>query len=99
MPRGDPFAGARFPKDVILLAAGWSCRSPLSSRAARDLPAARGVAADAATVYRWVQKFDPEIRKRACGRHRSWRGTTWHVLSRDIAAHSRVGRWTRRLCR
>ena len=38
----------------------------------------RGISVDAATVYRWVQKFGPEIAKRAF-KHRSWRGLDWHV--------------------
>ena len=41
-------------------------------------------------MYRWVQKFGPEIRKRAYGRHRSWRGLQWHV---DEACVRVNGRW------
>ena len=65
MPRRDPFRGHRFPKDVILLAVPWYCRYPLSYRDMRDLLAERGISVDAASVYRRVQKFGPEIRKRA----------------------------------
>ena len=39
----------------------------------------RGVAVDALTVQRWLQKFGPEIRKRAHARHRSWSGLQWPV--------------------
>lgn len=28
---------------------------------------------------RWVQKFGPDIRKRAYGQHRAWRGLQRHV--------------------
>ena len=59
MPRRDPFKGYRFPEHVILLAVRWYCRYPLSYRDVRDLLAERGVTVDAATVYRWVQKFGP----------------------------------------
>ena len=38
----------------------------------------RGITVDRATVFRWVQKFGPEIAKRA-STHRSWRGLNWHV--------------------
>lgn len=41
--------------------------------------AERGVTVDASTIHRWVRKFGPEIRKRAYGGHRSWRGLQWHV--------------------
>ena len=90
MRRRDPFKGYRFPKDVILLAVRWYCRYPLSYRNVRDLLAERGITVDAATVYRWVQKFGPEIRKRAFGRRRSWRGLQWHVDETYIRVN---GRW------
>ena len=90
MPRRDPFRGHRFPKDVILLAVRWYCRYPLSYRDVRDLLAERGISVDAATVYRWIQKFGPEIRKRAYARHRSWRGLTWHVDETYLRVN---GRW------
>lgn len=86
----NPFKRHRFPKDVILLAVRWYCRYPLSYRDVRDLLAERGIMLDAATIYRWVQKFGPEIRKRAYGRHRSWRGLQWHVDETYVRAN---GRW------
>lgn len=76
--RRDPFRGHRFPRDIILLAVRWYCRFPLSYADVRDLLAERGNSVDRATIYRWVQKFGPEIAK--CARsHRSWRGLNWHV--------------------
>ena len=70
--RRDPFKGHRFPRKVILLAVRWYCRFPLSYQAVSDLLAERGITSDRATVFRWVQKFGPEIAKRhtiteACG--------------------------------
>lgn len=41
----------------------WYCRYPLSYRDVRELLAERGIRVDAATIYRWVQRFGPEIRK------------------------------------
>lgn len=62
----------------------------LSYRNVRDLLAESEITVDAATVYRWVQKFGLEIHKRAYGKHRSWRGSQWHVDE----THVRVdGRW------
>lgn len=90
MPRRDRFKGYRFPKEVILLAVRWYCRCPLSYRDVRDLLAERGITVDAATVYRWVQKFGPEIRKRALGRHRSWRDLQWNVDETYVRVN---GRW------
>ena len=76
--RRDPFKRHRFPSGIILLAVRWYCRYPLSYRDVRDMLAERGVSVDAATIYRWVQKFGPEIAERTA-RHRSWRGLDWHV--------------------
>jgi len=76
--RNSPFKHHRFPAGIILLAVRWYCRYPLSYRDVRDLLAERGVSVDAATIYRWVQKFGPEIARRADG-HRSWRGLDWHI--------------------
>jgi IS6 family transposase len=79
MARRDPFRGHRFPKDVILLAVRWYCRYPNSYRVVRDMMAERGIAVDATSIYRWVLKSAPVIRKRGLSRHRAWRGLTWHV--------------------
>lgn len=78
------------PEGLILQAVRWYCRYPLSYRDVRDMLAERGITVDAATVYRWVQKFGPEIRKRAYRRHRSWRGLTWHVDETYLRVN---GRW------
>lgn len=88
MSRRDPFKQHRFPKDVILLAVRWYCRYPLPYRDVRDLLAGRAISVDAATIHRWVQKFDPEIRKRAYGQQCSRRELQWHVLSRALLCNT-----------
>jgi len=90
MAQRNPFKHHRFPQEVILLAFRWYCRYPLSFRDVRDLLAERGITVDAATIYRWVQKFGPEIRRRAYGQHRSWRGPQWHVDETYVRVN---GRW------
>lgn len=95
MSRRDPFKRHRFPREVILLAFRWYCRYQLSYRDVRDLLAERGTTVDAATVYRWVQRFGPEIRKRTYDRDRSWRRLQWHVDKTDVRVN---GRWCH-LCR
>jgi len=89
MMRRDLFKGHRFPRDVILLAVRWYCRFPLSYRDVRDLLEEHGVVVDAATIYRWVRKFGPEIARRAF-KHRSWRGLSWHVDETYLRVN---GRW------
>lgn len=45
----------------------------MSYRDVVNLLAEHGVAMTASTVYRWVQKFGPEVAKRAFA-HKTWRG-------------------------
>lgn len=54
----------RFPQEVILLTVRWYCRYPLSYQDDVDLLAERDVTVDRSTIFRWVQKFGPEIAKR-----------------------------------
>ncbi|PTN03179.1 hypothetical protein C8N32_10321 [Rhodovulum imhoffii] len=42
----------------------WYLRYPLSYQDAVDLLAERDVIVDRSTIYRWVQKFSPELTKR-----------------------------------
>lgn len=55
------FAGFRFPPDVILLAVRWYLRYSLSYRDLEELLAERGIDVDHVTLYRWVQRFTPEL--------------------------------------
>lgn len=74
----SPFKHHRFPAVIILCAVRMYLRYPLSYQDTVDLLAERGVNIDRSTVYRWVQKFGPQI---AAGieRRRQWVGLNWHV--------------------
>lgn len=78
MPRRSPFKHHRFPRDIILCAVRWYLRYPLSYQDVVDLLAERGVTVDRSTVYRWVQKFGPELTKRT-ERHLRRASVDWHV--------------------
>ena len=60
VPR-SAFTGFRFPPEVILLAVRWYLRFGLSYRDVAELLAERGVAVDHVTIFRWVQRFTPEL--------------------------------------
>jgi transposase, IS6 family len=72
------FRGFRFPAEVILWAVRWYLQFPLSYRDLERMLADRGVAVDHVTLYRWVQRFAPELEKRTRRHLRSCRGP-WHV--------------------
>src|ERR1700726_4365510 len=71
------FKWRQFEPEVILLAVGWYLRFSLSYRDVEELLAERGLHADHVTVWRWVQRYGPEILRRLRPRLRptndSWR--------------------------
>ena len=58
------FKWRQFEPEVILLAVGWYLRFSLSYRDVEELLAERGLHADHVTVWRWVQRYAPEIQRR-----------------------------------
>ena len=58
------FRGYRFPAEVILWAVRWYLQFPVSYRNLERMLADRGVAVDHVTMYRWVQRFAPELERR-----------------------------------
>jgi transposase, IS6 family len=55
------FKWRQFEPEVILLAVGWYLRFSLSYRDVEELLAERGLHADHVTVWRWVQRYAPEM--------------------------------------
>ncbi len=58
------FKWRQFEPEVILLAVGWYLRFSLSYRDVEELLAERGLRADHVTVWRWVQRYAPEMERR-----------------------------------
>ena len=79
------FRGFRFPAEVVLWAVRWYLRFPVSYRDLELMLADRGVEADHTTLYRWVQRFAPELEKRMRRPLRPW-PPSLSVFSRDLAA-------------
>jgi IS6 family transposase len=71
------FKWRQFEPEVILVAVGWYLRFSLSYRDVEELLAERGLHADHVTVWRWVQRYAPEMEQRLRSRLRptndSWR--------------------------
>jgi transposase, IS6 family len=72
------FRGFRFPAEVILWAVRWYLQFPISYRDLERMLADRGVAVDHVTLFRWVQRFAPELEQRTRRHLRPCRGP-WHV--------------------
>src|SRR3954463_5779971 len=88
MTTARAFRGFRFPAEVILWAVRWYLQFPISYRDLERMLADRGVAVDHTTMYRWVQRFAPELEKRLRRHLRPCRGP-WHVDG-DVRASGRA---------
>jgi IS6 family transposase len=84
------FAGFRFPPEVISVAVRWYLRYGLSYRDVEELLAERGITVDHVTVYRWVQRFTPELIE-AARRCRHAPGDRWFVDETYVKV---AGVWT-----
>jgi transposase-like protein len=60
----SPFKWRHYPPELILLCVRWYCRYQLSYRDVEEMMRERGLDVDHSTVFRWVQRYAPEINKR-----------------------------------
>src|ERR1700755_1771908 len=60
----SPFKWRHYAPDVILPCVRWYCRYQLSYRGVEEMMRERGLEVDHSTVFRWVQRYAPEIDKR-----------------------------------
>ena len=58
------FKWRQFEPEMFMLAVGWYLRFSLSYRDVEELLAERGLRADHVTVWRWVQRYAPELERR-----------------------------------
>ncbi len=96
------FKRRRFPVEIILLCVRWYCKYGISYRDLAEMMQERGVAVDPSTLFRWVQRYAPEIDKRARqyqgSRSGSWRidetyvrvGGKWKYLFRAVDKHGQL---------
>jgi transposase-like protein len=72
------FKWRHFEPTLILLCVRWYCRYQLSYRDLEKMMRERGLSVDHSTVWRWVQKYAPEINKRI-RQHLKMSGTSYRV--------------------
>ena len=60
----SPFKWRHYAPEVILLCVRWYCRYSLPYRDLEEMMQERGLTVDHVTIFRWVQKYAPEINKR-----------------------------------
>jgi transposase-like protein len=96
------FKRRRFPVEIILLCVRWYCKYGISYRDLAEMMQERGIEVDPSTIFRWVQRYAPEIEKKVrwyqgsrCG---SWRvdetyvrvGGKWRYLFRAVDKHGQL---------
>jgi transposase, IS6 family len=80
MKSGRPplFRKRQFEPAIIVTCVRWYCRFSLSLRDLEELMAERGLAVDHTTIWRWVQRYGPEVRRRLRGNVKQ-KSSTWHM--------------------
>jgi transposase-like protein len=94
------FKRRRFPVEVILPCVRWYFKYDISCRDLAEMMQECGVVIDPSTIFRWVQRYAPDIEKRVrrylSSRSGSWRvdetyvqvGGRWKYLFRAVDKHA-----------
>lgn len=78
MTEQTPFKWRHFQAEIILLCVRWYVRYALSYRNLEEMMLERGLHVDHTTIYRWVQRYAPELEKR-CRPHLKACNDSWKV--------------------
>ena len=68
----------RFPTEIILVCVRWYCKYGISYRDLAEMMRERGVSVDHTTIFRWVQRYAPEIERRVRW-YQGYRSASWRV--------------------
>ena len=83
MREQTPFKWRHFQPEIILLCVRWYLRYALSYRDLEEMMRERGLSVDHTTIYRWVQRYAPELEKR-CRPHLKACNDSWKVDETSI---------------
>jgi transposase, IS6 family len=83
------FKRRRFPVEIILMCVRWYCKYGISYRDLAEMMQERGIKVDPSTLFRWVQRYAPEIEKRI-RQHQGSRSGSWRVDETYVRVG---GRW------
>ena len=84
------FKGRHFNGAVILWAVRWYCKYGISYRELAEMLDERGIQVNHTTVYRWVQKYAPEIERRLRWYWKPGWSSSWQIDETYIKVK---GRW------
>jgi IS6 family transposase len=84
------FKGRHFEAEIIVLCVRWYLRFGLSFRNLEEILAERGLSVDHVTIWRWVQRYAPELNRRCRPELRRTNGS-WRVDETYVRV---AGKWT-----
>ena len=87
----NDFKGRHFTGEVILWAVRWYCRYGISYRDLEEMLSERGIDVDQTTIYRWVQRYAPEMEKRLRWFWRRGFDPSWRLDETYVKVR---GKWT-----
>jgi IS6 family transposase len=92
MRRNRPalFKGRHFEAEIIVLCVRWYLRFGLSFRNLEEMMAERKLKVDHVTIWRWVQRYAPELNRR-CRRELRMTNGSWRVDETYLRV---AGKWT-----
>ena len=92
MHRNRPaqFRGRHFEAEIIILCVRWYLRFGLSFRNLEEMMAERNLTVDHVTIWRWVQRYAPELNRR-CRRELRMTNRSWRVDETYLRV---AGKWT-----
>lgn len=92
MHRNRPalFKGRHFEAEIIVLCVRWYLRFGLSFRNLEEMMAERNLTVDHVTIWRWVQRYAPELHRR-CRRALRLTNGSWRVDETYLRV---AGKWT-----
>jgi IS6 family transposase len=92
MQRNRPalFKGRHFEAEIIVLCVRWYLRFGLSFRNLEEIMAERNLTVDHVTIWRWVQRYSPELSRR-CRQELRMTNRSWRVDETYIRV---AGQWT-----
>ena len=88
--RAALFRGRHFADEIILLCVRWYLRYSLSYRDLTEIMCERNLSIDPSTIWRWVQRYAPELNERLRRELKPTNGS-WRTDETYVRV---AGRWT-----
>ena len=89
----DLFKWRHYESEIILTCVRWYLRYALSYRDLEEMMTERGLSVDHSTIFRWVQRYSPELDRR-CRPHLKQTNDSWRVDETYVKVRGKLGSTT-----